>query len=202
MLNIVRSFLKGTNTRSLATAASATNIIKSQQLAEIDYPKRFVEPRDVWIESLEDDEKKGILQLDPKIFSATPRMDIVHLNVEWQKKYRYVSFAHAKLRFECRGGGRKPWPQKGLGKARHGSIRSPLFRGGGVAHGPRSPTTHFYMLPFFTRVLGLTTTLSIKLAQDDLHVVKDLEIPTDDKDYIKNLIEERNWGPSVLIIDE
>lgn len=202
MLNIVRSFLKVTNTRSLATAASATNIIKSQQPAEIDYPKRFVEPRDVWIESLEDDEKKGILQLDPKIFSATPRMDIVHLNVEWQKKYRYVSFAHAKLRFECRGGGRKPWPQKGLGKARHGSIRSPLFRGGGVAHGPRSPTTHFYMLPFFTRVLGLTTTLSIKLAQDDLHVVKDLEIPTDDKDYIKNLIEERNWGPSVLIIDE
>lgn len=74
--------------------------------------------------------------------------------------------------------------------------------GGGVAHGPRSPTTYFYMLPFYTRVLGLTTTLSVKLAQDDLHVVKDLEIPTDDKDYIKSLIEKRNWGPSVLFVDE
>lgn len=58
------------------------------------------------------------------------------------------------------------------------------------------------MLPFYTRVHGLTSTLSVKLAQDDLHIVKDLEIPTDDKDYIKNLIEERNWGPSVLIVDE
>lgn len=63
------------------------------------------------------------------------------------------------------GGGRKPWPQKGMGRARHGSIRSPLFKGGGVAHGPRSPATHFYMLPFYQRVLGLTSTLSIKLAQ-------------------------------------
>lgn len=58
------------------------------------------------------------------------------------------------------------------------------------------------MLPFFTRVAGLVSTLSVKLAQDDLHVVKDLQIPTDDKDYIKNLIEVRNWGPSVLIVDE
>lgn len=97
---------------------------------------------------------------------------------------------------------RKPWPQKGLGKARHGSIRSPLFRGGGVSHGPRNPTTHFYMLPFFTRVQGLTSALSVKLAQGDLHVVRDLEIPTDDSGYIKDLIEKRNWGPSVLIIDE
>lgn len=98
--------------------------------------------------------------------------------------------------------GRKPWPQKGLGKARAGSIRAPNFRGGGVAHGPRSPTVHFYMLPFHLRIQGLTSTLSVKLAQDDLHVVKDLEIPTEDSQYIKNLIEKRNWGPSVLIIDE
>lgn len=100
------------------------------------------------------------------------------------------------------GGGRKPWPQKGMGKARHGSIRSPLWRGGGIAHGPRSPTTHFYMLPFFTRVLGLTSTLSVKLAQDDLHVVDSLDIPSEDPTFIKDLIEARNWGPSVLIVDK
>lgn len=58
------------------------------------------------------------------------------------------------------------------------------------------------MLPFYTRIRGLTSTLSIKLAQDDLHVVKDLEIPSNDSEYIKNLIAERNWGPSVLIVDE
>lgn len=77
----------------------------------------------------------------------------------------FQSFAHSKTRAEVSGGGRKPWPQKGLGKARHGSIRSPLWRGGGIAHGPRSPTTHFFMLPFYSRVLGLITALSIKLAQ-------------------------------------
>lgn len=89
-----------------------------------------------------------------------------------------------------------------MGKARHGSIRSPLFKGGGVVHGPRSPTTHFYMLPFYSRVFGLTSMLSIKLAQDDLHVVNDLELPTDEPTYIEELIKTRNWGPSVLLIDE
>lgn len=89
-----------------------------------------------------------------------------------------------------------------MGRARHGSIRSPLFRGGGIAHGPRAPTPHFYMLPFYTRVLGLTCTLSVKLAQDDLHVVNDLEIPTDEPKFIEELVKARNWGTSVLFVDE
>lgn len=203
MLNLVRSFLKVANTRSLASAPPLTNALKLQQAPEIQFDRRN-EPREVWVESLESEnaEKMGIMKLHPKIFAATPRMDIIHLNVEWQQKYRFVSFAHSKMRFEKRGGGRKPWPQKGLGRARHGSLRSPLMKGGGVVHGPRSPTTHFYMLPFYTRVLGLCATLSVKLAQDDLHVVKDLNIPTDSSEFIKNLIEARNWGPSVLIIDD
>lgn len=89
-----------------------------------------------------------------------------------------------------------------MGRARHGSIRSPLFRGGGVIHGPKSPTPHFYMLPFYTRIHGLTSALSVKLAQDDLHVITDLEIPTDESNYINELVKSRNWGPSVLIVDE
>lgn len=74
-------------------------------------------------------------------------------------------YDHTKTRAEVRGGGRKPWPQKGTGRARHGSIRSPLWRGGGIAHGPRSPQTYFYMLPFYTRVHGLISCFSVKLAQ-------------------------------------
>lgn len=57
------------------------------------------------------------------------------------------------------------------------------------------------MLPFYTRVLGLTSALSVKLAQDDLHVVNDLEIPTEDPEFIKDLMEKRKWGPSLLMID-
>ncbi|XP_058120854.1 large ribosomal subunit protein uL4m [Anopheles ziemanni] len=160
-------------------------------------------PRQVWLENMStvEEKKVGIIELNNSIFGAAPRIDIVHQNIEWQRKYRFVSFAHTKTRNEVRGGGRKPWPQKGLGRARHGSIRSPLWRGGGIAHGPRSPTTHFYMLPFYNRVLGLVSTLSIKLAQDDLHVVNDLEIPTDDPQYLKDLVAARLWGPSVLFVD-
>lgn len=170
---------------------------------ELKEKKSYVKPRQVWIENLNTVELKklGLAYLDPDVFAVNPRIDIIQKNVQWQKLYRFVSFAHTKVRSEVRGGGRKPWPQKGMGRARHGSIRSPLWKGGGVVHGPRSPTTHFYMLPFFDRVAGLTSTLSVKLAQDDLHIVKDLEIPTREKAYIEDLIEERNWGPSVLFVD-
>nr|CAD7425321.1 unnamed protein product [Timema monikensis] len=163
----------------------------------------FQAPRQVWVENLDTQEehKLGIIDLHPDVFAADPRIDIIHKNMVWQRNYRFVSYAHTKTRAEVHGGGRKPWPQKGMGKARHGSIRSPLWRGGGVAHGPRSPTPHFYMLPFYVRVRGLTSMLSVKLAQDDLHIVDSIDIPTDDPQYIEGLIESRNWGPSVLIID-
>uniref|UniRef100_A0A182QAT3 Large ribosomal subunit protein uL4m n=1 Tax=Anopheles farauti TaxID=69004 RepID=A0A182QAT3_9DIPT len=57
------------------------------------------------------------------------------------------------------------------------------------------------MLPFYNRVLGLISMLSIKLAQDDLHVVRDLELPTEDPQYLKELFAARLWGPSVLFVD-
>nr|CAH7754527.1 unnamed protein product [Callosobruchus chinensis] len=167
------------------------------------FPPKYQKPRQVWLENLDtiDEQKLGILELHPSIFAANPRIDLIHLNVRWQQLYRYVSYAHTKSRFECRGGGRKPWPQKGMGRARHGSIRSPLFRGGGVIHGPKSPTPHFYMLPFYTRLGGLTSTLSVKLAQDDLHVVDNLEIPSEESSFLEELVKARNWGPSVLFVD-
>ncbi|XP_011881067.1 PREDICTED: 39S ribosomal protein L4, mitochondrial [Vollenhovia emeryi] len=163
----------------------------------------YQKPRQVWLENLNtvEEKKLGLVTLHPHIYAAAPRIDIIHQNVRWQKMYRWVSYAHTKTRAEVRGGGRKPWPQKGLGRARHGSIRSPLWRGGGIAHGPRSPTPHFYMLPFYTRLIGLTATLSVKLAQDDLHIVDGLDIPTSEPSYIEELIQERNWGPSVLFVD-
>ncbi|XP_050424629.1 39S ribosomal protein L4, mitochondrial [Adelges cooleyi] len=160
--------------------------------------------RQAWVSNLDTvaDSPSSIIDLHPQVFGSRPRIDIIHENVVWQRKYRYVSYAHTKVTAEVNMSGKKPWPQKGTGRARHGTRRSPLFRGGSVIHGPRTCTTHFYMLPFFKRVYGLTSTLSVKLAQDDLHVVKDLEIPTDDPSYINDLVESRLWGPSVLFIDD
>ncbi|XP_076296764.1 mitochondrial ribosomal protein L4 [Lasioglossum baleicum] len=164
---------------------------------------QYQKVRQVWLENLDTVESKrlGLVYLHPAVYAAAPRVDIIHQNVRWQKMYRFVSYAHTKTRAEVRGGGKKPWPQKGTGRARHGSIRSPLWRGGGIIHGPRSPTPHFFMLPYFTRVAGLYCTLSVKLAQDDLFIVNDLEIPTQEPSYIEDMIKERGWGPSVLFVD-
>ncbi|PSN35211.1 39S ribosomal protein L4 [Blattella germanica] len=128
----------------------------------------YLKPQQAWVESLNtvDEKRLGLIDLHPKVFGAQPRIDLLFQNVQWQVKYRKVRYDHTKTRAEVRGGGKKPWPQKGLGRARHGSIRSPLFRGGGVVHGPRSPQTYFFMLPFYTRVHGLISCLSVKLAQN------------------------------------
>lgn len=183
------------------TCSSHAPLIEPRQLA---FPPKYQKPRQAWVENLDtiDEKKLGIIDLHPDIFGANPRIDIIHDNVRWQRLYRYVSYAHTKTRMEVRGGGRKPWPQKGLGRARHGSIRSPLFKGGGIIHGPHSPRPRFYMLPFYARVNGLTATLSVKLAQDDLHIVENLEIPTEEPQFIEELVKSRNWGPSVLLVDE
>ncbi|RMB93751.1 hypothetical protein DUI87_29743 [Hirundo rustica rustica] len=111
------------------------------------------------------------------------------------------SHARVLTRAEVRGGGRKPWRQKGSGRARHGSIRSPLWRGGGIAHGPRGPTSYFYMVPMRLRVLGLKVALSVKLMQDELHVVDNLEVPSSDPRYLQDLARFRHWGSSVLLVD-
>ncbi len=202
--SILKSLLPGPRLRYYSTVI--TEASKQQLILPLNHTvkPKFIQPRQAWIENLDtiESQKLGLMELHPDIFAGTPRIDVIHQNVEWQRKYRYVSFAHSKVRSEVRGGGRKPWPQKGLGKARHGSIRSPLWRGGGIAHGPRSPTTHFYMLSFYQRIAGLVATLSVKLAQDDMKIVQDLNIPTDEPDYLLKLIDERLWGPSVLIVDD
>lgn len=79
-----------------------------------EYPNKYQLPRQAWIENFDTVEQQnlGIIELHPDVFGKAPRIDIIHQNVEWQRKYRYVSFAHTKVRSEVRGGGRKPWPQK------------------------------------------------------------------------------------------
>ena len=81
---------------------------------------------------------------------------------------------------EKRGSNKKPWPQKGTGRARQGSTRSPQWVYGGKAFGPRGPRSFFYMLPQIHRSLGLRSTLTCKYTQDNLHIVDSLELPTND----------------------
>lgn len=156
-----------------------------------------------WVETLErkDSEPLGLAELHPDVFAVAPRLDVLHSVEVWQRNYKRISHASTKVRSEVRGGGRKPWKQKGSGRARHGSIRSPIWRGGGVSHGPRGPTSYYYMLPMKVRVQGLKVALSSKMAQDLLHVVDSLNVPTPDSQYLLDLIRHKRWGESVLIVD-
>ncbi|CAG0903580.1 unnamed protein product [Darwinula stevensoni] len=178
-------------------------LITSRQLHFL--PKTNVPAkRQAWVETMDtiNGELVGLVDLHPRVFAFSPHMSIIHQNVEWQLKYQKVRWETAKSRAEMPGGGRKPWPQKGTGRARHGSIRSPLWINGGSAHGPRGPESWFYMLPRHMRVNGLTAVLSTKFAQDDLKIVDNLNIPTDDQQYLGDLLESRHWGISALIVDE
>lgn len=160
-------------------------------------------PVQAWVESLRgfEQERVGLTELHPDVFATAPRLDILHQVATWQRNFKRISYAKTKTRAEVSGGGRKPWQQKGSGRARHGSIRSPLWRGGGVAHGPRGPTSYYYMLPMKVRAMGLKVALTVKLMQDDLHIVDSLELPTSDPQYLTELAQYRHWGSSVLLVD-
>ncbi|KAJ3614567.1 hypothetical protein NHX12_018139 [Muraenolepis orangiensis] len=165
--------------------------------------RAHLSPLLTWVESLETQQGDpvGLAQLHPDVFGVPSRLDILHQVEMWQRSYKRISYANTKVRSEVRGGGRKPWRQKGSGRARVGSIRSPLWRGGGVSHGPRGPTSYYYMLPMKVRVMGLKVALSSKLAQDYLYVVDSLNLPTPDPQYILDLLKQRHWGQSLLIVD-
>jgi len=80
----------------------------------------------------------GKISLPDEIFGAPWNADLVHEIVRLMNSNSRTNIAHTKTRGEVRGGGKKPWKQKGTGQARHGSTRSPIWVGGGVAHGPRN----------------------------------------------------------------
>ena len=123
--------------------------------------------------SLRNGEKKGTVEVNDFVFGANPRIDILHRNMVWYRACIRSGTACTKRRSEVRGGGKKPWRQKGSGRARHGSIRSPLWRKGGSVKGPK-PRDYSYQLPYRVRRMGLRTALSCRLAQGDLTIVEDL----------------------------
>ncbi len=119
--------------------------------------------------------KVGQLDLSEAVFGAEIKPNLLHEVVVWQLAKRRKGSASTKTRVEVRGGGRKPWRQKGTGRARVGTRRSPLWRGGGVTFGPK-PRDYSYTLPRKVKKAALRVALSDKLGEGKLTVLKGFDL--------------------------
>ena len=115
-------------------------------------------------------EKLGEITLNEAVFGVEPNLHVMHLALRRQLNNARQGSASAKTRAEVSGGGKKPWKQKGTGRARAGSLRSPLFAGGGVIFGPK-PRSYAFNMPQKARQLAIKSALSARSEQ--LVVVKD-----------------------------
>lgn len=142
----------------------------------------------------------GELKLDENVFGVEPNIHVMHLALKRQLNNARQGSHNTKTRAEVSGGGRKPWKQKGTGRARAGSIRSPLFAGGGVSFGPK-PRSYETNLPQKARKLALRSALSAKL--EAMTVVKDFselkEAKT--KTMVKVLSDLKVSGKILIIAD-
>jgi large subunit ribosomal protein L4 len=117
---------------------------------------------------------KGDVALDAEIFGIEPNMAVMHQVVTAQLAGARRGTASTKTRAEVRGGGRKPWRQKGLGRARQGSIRAPHWVGGGVAHGPK-PRDYSQRTPKKMKRLALRSALSARASEEAVMVIEPIE---------------------------
>jgi large subunit ribosomal protein L4 len=117
-------------------------------------------------------------ELDAKFFGLAIKPIVVQQAVEAQQANSRQVLAHTKGRSEVRGGGRKPWRQKGTGRARHGSIRSPLWRGGGITFGPTKERNFAKAINKKVKKLALRMVLIDKINQNQLILLDDLKLET------------------------
>ena len=145
-------------------------------------------------------ESLGEISLAKEVFGVEPNLHVMHLALRRQLNNARQGSASAKTRAEVSGGGRKPWKQKGTGRARAGSTRSPLFAGGGVSFGPK-PRDYSFAMPQKARKLALKSALSAKLSHTI--IVKDFSAISEPKtklmmDALKSLKAE---GKILIIAD-
>lgn len=119
----------------------------------------------------------GEIELNDSIFGIEPNQHVLFEAVLMQRASLRQGNHSVKNRSAVAGGGRKPWKQKGTGRARQGSIRSPQWRGGGVVFGP-TPRSYAYKLPKKVRRLAIKSALSTKVLEQNMLVLEDLALAT------------------------
>ncbi|HAU07372.1 MAG: 50S ribosomal protein L4 [Candidatus Yanofskybacteria bacterium GW2011_GWF1_44_227] len=118
----------------------------------------------------------GTVDLPKEFFGVAMSEDLLHQVVVSQMANQRQVIAHAKGRDEVRGGGKKPWKQKGTGRARHGSIRSPIWKGGGATHGPRKEKDYSKKINAKMAQKAFRVALSAKLRDGQIFIVDELKL--------------------------
>jgi large subunit ribosomal protein L4 len=144
-------------------------------------------------------ESVGEVELPAVIAGQPPREHLLFEVVKMQMANRRAGTASTKTRGEVRGGGKKPWRQKGTGRARSGSIRSPIWVGGATIFGPR-PRSYAYRLPRSARRVALCAALALKQRQGSLMVVNDILLPEPKTKRMVELLSRLELGDSVLVV--
>jgi large subunit ribosomal protein L4 len=144
-------------------------------------------------------ETVGEIELRDRVFGIEPNVAVMYQALLRQQANARLGTHKTKTRAEVRGGGRKPWRQKGTGRARQGSIRAPQWRGGGTVFGPQ-PRSYAQRMNRKMRRLALRSALSVKAQDDQVVVMEHLEMPSPKTREMSALLQRLNLDASVLIL--
>ncbi|PYZ95655.1 50S ribosomal protein L4 [Alteribacter lacisalsi] len=141
----------------------------------------------------------GDIELAESVFGIEPNKSVLHDAVLMQQASQRQGTHAVKGRSDVRGGGKKPWRQKGTGRARHGTIRSPIWVGGGVAFGP-TPRSYAYKLPKKVRRLAIKSALSSKVAAEEIRVLEGLSLDAPKTKEMKAVLNGLTAGAKTLVV--
>ncbi|MFQ5988361.1 MAG: 50S ribosomal protein L4 [Candidatus Methylomirabilales bacterium] len=144
-------------------------------------------------------EKVDEIVLSEAVFGTSVRGHLLHEAVRWQRAKQRRGTASTKGRAEVSGGGRKPWRQKGTGRARAGSNRSPLWRHGGIIHGPK-PRDWSFRFPKALRREALRTALSSKVAAQQVQILEDLTMDRPSTKTFQGILKGLGLTGKVLVV--
>lgn len=143
----------------------------------------------------------GKMELNDSIFAAPVNEHLVHRAVVLQLANKRQGTQKAKTRSEVRGGGRKPWRQKGTGHARQGSIRAPQWKGGGVVFAP-TPRDYSFKMNKKEKVIALKSALSAKVSENKLIVVDGMELDAPKTKTMQTLLNGLDMKKALFVVDE
>ncbi len=143
----------------------------------------------------------GDITLNDKVFGIEPNQNVLFDAIVMQQASKRQGTHAVKNRSDVRGGGRKPWRQKGTGRARHGSNTSPIWRGGGVVFGP-TPRSYSYKLPRKIRRLAILSALSQKVIDSEVSVIESLEFDKPKTKEFRAMLDNMDVKRKALVVLE